>query len=166
MPSTPDDRERLWSLIKGIRFAMFTTRHSNGHLHSRPMTLQNAKIDEDAALWFFMSRGSEPVDDIQREPTVNVAFAHTDKDSYVSVSGEAALVHDPAKVREFWSKINEAWFPGGPDDPELALVKVSITHADYWDVKESKPVQLFKMLKAAATGTRPTGMGEHGQVRM
>jgi general stress protein 26 len=166
MPSTPDDRERLWSLIKDIRFAMFTTRHSNGHLHSRPMTVQNKRMDEDVALWFFMSRGSEPVGDVLREHTVNVAFAHPDKDSYVSVSGEAKVVSDSSKAAALWSKIAEAWFPGGPEDPDLALVRVSITHADYWDVKESKPVQIFKMMKAAVTGTRPTGMGEHGQVRM
>ena len=27
------ERENLWALIKDIRFAMFTTRHHNGHLH-------------------------------------------------------------------------------------------------------------------------------------
>ena len=54
-------RSRLWSLVKDIRFAMFTTRHANGHLHSRPMTTQNSRIDEDSSLWFFMSRGGDPV---------------------------------------------------------------------------------------------------------
>ena len=51
-----DSRAKLWGLIKDIRFAMFTTRHSNGHLHSRPMTTQNSHLDEDRNLWFFMSR--------------------------------------------------------------------------------------------------------------
>jgi len=45
-----NDRERLWDLIKDIKFAMFTTKHGNGHLHSRPMTTQNGKIDEDSAV--------------------------------------------------------------------------------------------------------------------
>ena len=65
-------REQLWQLIKDIRFAMFTTRHANGHLHSRPMTTQNSKLDEDSSLWFFMSRAGEPVADLSVDPVVNV----------------------------------------------------------------------------------------------
>lgn len=158
--------EHLWDLIKDIRFAMFTTRHANGHLHSRPMTTQNSRRDEDDTLWFFMSRSSDPVEDLQREPAVNVAYGDPHKDAWVSVSGTASVVDDRERKQQLWSKMTEAWFPKGIDDPDLALVKVSITHAEFWHVKESKPVQLFKMAKAAATGKPPTDMGEHGKVRM
>lgn len=160
------EREHLWSLIKDIRFAMFTTKHDNGHLHSRPMTTQNKSINEDNTLWFFMSRKSEPVADLGDGANVNVAYADTDKDAYVSVSGVARLVEDRARAEQLWNKMAEAWFPGGPTDPDLALVRVDIVHADYWDVKENKLTQLFKMAKAAVTGNPPTGMGEHGSVRM
>ena len=158
--------EQLWDLIKNIRFAMFTTRHGNGHLHSRPMTTQNSKSDEADTLWFFMSRSSEPVADLTADPVVNVAYADPDKDAYVSVSGRARVVDAPAKAQQLWSKLNEAWFPNGPDDPDVALVCVEITHADYWNVKESKVTQLYKMARAAVTGTPPNGMGEHEKVRM
>jgi len=60
----------------------------------------------------------------------------------------------------------EAWFPKGINDPDLALVRVKISHADYWDVKSSKLVQLYKMAKAAITGKPPTDMGEHAEVKM
>ena len=160
-------RQRLWSLIKDIRFAMFTARHSSsGHLHSWPMTTQNARLDEDSSLWFFMSRKNEAVSDIVGNPVVNVVYADPGSDSYVSVSGNAAVVNDSAKTQQLWSKMAEAWFPQGPHDPDLALIQVRIVHANYWDVKESKIVQLFKMAKAAATGQPPTRMGEHAEVRM
>jgi general stress protein 26 len=161
-----DEREHLWSLIKDIRFAMFTARHGNGHLHSRPMTTQNKAIDQDASLWFFMSLGSEPASDLATEPQVNIAYADPGSDRYVSVSGSAAVVEDAAKKRQLWSKMTEAWFPRGVDDPDLALVRVQIAHASYWDVKDSKLVQIFKMAKAAITGEPPTDMGEHAEVRM
>ena len=161
-----DDRETLWDLIKDIRFAMFTTRHENGHLHARPMTTQNGKLDEDANLWFFMSRQCEAVADIAREPAVNVAYADTDADAYVAVSGQARVIDDMAKKRQLWSKLNEAWFPKGVDDPDLALVQVSITHADYWEAKHSKLTQVFKMARSAVTGHRPTDLGTHGRVNM
>jgi general stress protein 26 len=159
-------RDKLWELIKQMRFAMFTTRHENGHLHSRPMTTQNGKVDEGDALWFFMSRSSEPVADIQASDQVNVAYADPGKDTYVSVSGTAALVDDPAQKRRLWSRINDAWFPGGPDDPDVALVQVRITHAHYWDVDTNKVVQLIKMLTASVTDRPPHDMGESGEVRM
>ena len=160
-------RERLWELIKDIRFAMFTARHpGSGHLHSRPMTTQNSKLDEDSSLWFFMSRQSESVADLIEDDAVNVVYADPGSDSYVSVSGNAAVVNDLAKKEQLWSKMAQAWFPQGPTDPDLALVQVRITHANYWDVKESKIVQLFKMAKAAITGKPPTQMGEHAEVRM
>ncbi len=53
-----------------------------------------------------------------------------------------------------------------PDDPDLALVSVAITHAHYWDVKESKLVQLYEMAKAALTGKPPSDLGESGEVRL
>ena len=163
---TTEQRKLLWELIKDTRFAMFTTRHSNGHLHSRPMTTQNSKVDEDDSLWFFMSKKGDPVADFEADPTVNVAYANPSKDQYVSVSGTAALVNDNEKKRQLWCKMAEAWFPGGPNDPDLALVQVQITHASYWDVKESKIVQLYEMAKAAMTGKPPTDLGRHGEVRM
>ncbi len=166
-PNDPNEaREKLWDLVKDIRFAMFTTRHGNGHLHSRPMTTQNSKLDEDSNLWFFMSRKSEPVADLAADPIVNVVYADPGADSYVSVSGTASVVEDPAKKEQLWSKMAEAWFPGGPSDPDLALVCVQIVHANYWDVKDSKLVQLYKMAKASITGKPPTDLGEHAEIRM
>ena len=158
-------RTRLWDLIKDIRFAMLTTRHDNGHLHSRPMTTQNSKLDEDTSLWFFMARDGEPVADLIADPVVNVVFADPGADSYVSISGTAKVVEDMAKKKQLWSKMAEAWFAGGVDDPKLALVQIKITHANYWDVDESKIVQLFHMAKAVITG-KPPVLGEHATIRM
>jgi len=158
-------RELLWDLIKDIKFAMFTTRHANGHLHARPMTTQNKALEADDSLWFFMSKTSGPVEDIKANPVVSLVYADPSSDTYVSVSGTAAMLEDAAKKQQLWNKTAEAWFAGGPTDPDLALVQVEIIHANYWDVKESKPVQLFAMAKAVFTG-KPPQLGEHAEVRM
>jgi hypothetical protein len=59
----------------------------------------------------------------------------------------------------------QAWFPGGENDPDLALLCVRITHAHFWDVKENKLTQLYEMSKAAMTGKRPD-IGKEGEIRM
>ena len=159
-------RSRLWEMIKDIRFAMFTTRHHNGHLHARPMTTQNSDLDEDSCLWFFMSRSGDPVADIASEPIVNLVYADPGEDTYVSISGTASVVEDLAKKEQLWSKAAQAWFPGGVTDADLALVRVQITHANYWDIDESKIVQLFRKAQAVITGKPVKGLGEHAEIRM
>jgi general stress protein 26 len=165
MKDTRNERELLWKLIKNIKFAMFTTRHGNGHLHSRPMTTQNKGLEADESLWFFMSKRGDPVDDLKADPVVNLVYADPSEDTYVSVSGTAAMIEDPAKK----SNSGASWpRPGSrrPDRPRPGLVQVQIVHANYWDVKESKLVQLYAMAKAAVTGKPPVDLGEHGEVRM
>ncbi len=158
-------RMRLWDMIKDIRFAMFTSRHANGHLHARPMTTQNSKVDEDASLWFFMSRRGEPVADLALEPVVNVAYADPDANSYVSISGTASVVDDAGKKQQLWTKAAAAWFPGGATDADLALVQVRIVHADYWHNDTSKMMQLLHMASAAVTG-KAAPLGDKARVVM
>jgi general stress protein 26 len=159
-----DTTAKLWELIKDIKFAMFTAHHGNGHLHSRPMTTLN-RDEKGGVLWFFMSRSSEPVLDIESTPDVNVSYSDPGKDSYVSVSGTARMVNDPEQKRALWSALYKAYFPNGVDDPDLALIAVTINHAEYWDVKTNKATKIFEMAKASMTGTAPQ-LGEHAQVRM
>jgi general stress protein 26 len=166
MNDTSASRQKLWNMIKDIRFAMLTTRHGNGHLHARPMTTQNKSLESDDSLWFFMSKSGDPVDDLHANPMVGVVYADPSSDTYVSVSGTAAVVDDAGTKQQLWNKAAEAWFPGGPGEADLALVQVQIIHANYWDVKESKLVQLFAMAKALATGKPPRDLGEHAEVRM
>jgi len=163
---THNERDKLWEMVKDIKFAMLTTRHDNGHLHSRPMTTQNRSLDEDDSLWFFMARDGDPAHDLQNDSEVNVAYADPGRDTYVSVSGRAEIVDDLEKKRALWNKMNEAWFPEGPEGPNVALVRVRISHANYWDVKASKLVQLVAMAKAAVTGHPPRHLGDTGEVRM
>jgi len=164
MNSEAKSAQQLWEMIKDIKFAMFTTRDGNGHLHSRPMTTQNTALD-NASLWFFMSRKGETVADLTQETTVNLCYADPGKDTYVSVAGAARVVDDIVKTRSLWTSAAQAWFPGGADDPDLALVEVKTTHAHYWDIKESKLTQLLVMAKAAIVG-EPARLGESGEANL
>ena len=166
MTTTASDHQKLWDLIKGIKFGMLTHRHASGMLHSQPLTTQNKSLDENATLYFFISRSGEVASHIVEDDHVNVAYTSPSDDSYVSVSGQALVVEDVGKKEELWSPMAKAWFPGGPTDANLALLEVRISHAEYWDVKESKMVQLAKMAKAVLTGEPPRNMGEHKELRL
>lgn len=141
---------KLRELIEDIQIASLVTMESDGSLRSRPMATQ--KLGREPELWFFTTDFSATVDDVLLHPQVCVSYAAPDKSRYVSVSGAAELVRDPAKVRELWNPLLKAWFPQGVDDPDLALLRVDIVTAQYWNAPGSKLVQLFAMVRAIATG--------------
>jgi general stress protein 26 len=153
--------KKLSELIKDIRFAMLTTTAPDGSLRSRPMATQQVEFDGD--LWFFAGRDSEKATDIVRSPAVNVAFADERDNRYVSLAGNARLVEDAARAKALWSPLYQAWFPEGLDDPNLALLKVEVTGAEYWDAPSNKMVLLLGMAKAVATGKEYEG-GENREV--
>ena len=142
---------KLAELIADTEFAMLTTVDADGSLRSRPMAVQPREFDGD--LWFFTQASAPKVDEVEREEEVNVSFARPDKQHYVSVSGKARVVRDRAKIKELWSPELKAWFPGGSDDPDLALLRVSAERAEYWDSRSSAVSHLIGLAKAVATGT-------------
>jgi general stress protein 26 len=167
MDTTATELQKLWALIKDIKFGMFTHRHSNGMLHSQPLTTLNTSMEAgDDSLFFFVSRGSDVARQLTQDNNVNISYTNPDYDCYVSVSGTALVLEDMEKKEALWSPVAKAWFPGGPTDPDLALVQVRISHAEYWDVTHSKMVQVANLITAAVTGTPPSGMGEPKELRM
>jgi len=158
MNTEADDVKKLAKLIKGIEVAMLTTRDDDGTLRGRPMQTQDR--DFDGTLWFFTQASSHKVLEIDHEHQVNLSYAQPKEHRYVSVSGIATLVRDRAKIDELWSPVLRAWFPKGKDDPDVALLKVEVTKAEYWDSPSSTIVKLVGFTKAVLTG-QPYRPGEN-----
>ncbi len=142
--------EKLGEMIKDIEFAMLTSVEADGTLHSRPMATQQIEFDGD--LWFFTHASTPKVEEVEHEHNVNVSYAKPDAQLYVSVSGKARLVRDREKIKELWNPAFKAWFPKGLDDPDIALLKVTVERAEYWDSSASALVHLAGFVKAVATG--------------
>ena len=156
---------KVAELIKDINVAMMTTEAEDGLLHSRPMATQ--KTEFDGTLWFFSGLSTGKISEIDWNPEVNLSYSDGSANKYVSVSGTAEIVDDRTKKEVLWSDIYKAWFPQGLDDPDLCLMKVEVTFAEYWDVPSGKMVQAFGFLKALATGERLKMEGEsHGVVEI
>lgn len=147
-----DARQKLGELINGIRIAMLTTVDADGSLRSRPMGTQEAEFD--GSLWFFTDASSHKVEEIRGDYHVNVSYADADRQTYVSVSGRATLVRDRQTAERYWSPVMKAWFPGGLDDPNLALLRVEVDSAEYWDAPSSTMAHLYSLTKSLLTGER------------
>lgn len=132
---------KLATMIRGIKVAMLTTLGPDGTLRSRPMASQEA--DFDGTLWFFAKASSEKMSEIRQNPQVNASYVSTEDHHYVSLTGHASVVQDREKMQELWSPVYRAWFPQGLDDPELALLRVDVEQAEYWDMLSSSMVNLL-----------------------
>ncbi|MFL5346095.1 MAG: pyridoxamine 5'-phosphate oxidase family protein [Hyalangium sp.] len=145
-----DATTHLGELIHGLKVAMMTTVEADGSLRCRPMWTHER--DFDGQLWFFTREHSAKVDEVEHDHHVNLSYAEPSKDRFVSVSGRCRLVLDKEKARELWSPTLKAWFPNGLEDPELALLCVQVEKAEYWDMPNSRMVQLLGFAKAVLTG--------------
>jgi general stress protein 26 len=140
--------QRVAELIKDFRFAMFTTRNAEDRLVAHPLTVQEAEFDGD--LWFLVSKGATFVIDLRADDRVGVSLSSND--SWVSLSGRAQLVEDRAKIDELWNPMVEAWFPTGPEDPDVGLLKFTAESAEYWDSPGGRIASLFSFVKSKITG--------------
>ena len=157
--SKESDFEKLREMIKDIDLCMLTTVDESDDLHSRPMSL-NGDVDDNGNLWFFTSSNSHKASEIERTPNVNVSFIDTDQQHYVSISGDAELVHDKQKIKELWKPVLKAWFPDGPDQPDVALLKIKVKKAEYWDTPSSTIAQAVSFVSAIFSG-KQVELGEN-----
>ena len=153
-------REKLSSLIDGIHIAMLTTVSTEGEIRSRPMGSQG--FDDDGRLTFFTRRGAALIDEATTGP-VNVSFVDVGKNTYVSLAGSAVMDTDRETIRAKWRPEYKAWFENGVDDPEIALLNVTVESAEYWSTPGGPLTKLAEFAKAA-TGNASSDFGEHGKL--
>lgn len=154
-----DQINTIASKIKDVRFGMFTTVDDDNVPSSRPLTYQ--QVDNEGNIWFFTTDEAAFTQELARHPDVNVSFSNPDDKLYLSVTGQAYLLKDRAKARELWTPPMKTWFPGGLDDPHLAMIRVRIQTAEYWDASANKMKQLIQRARNALTGRHPTHIGRH-----
>lgn len=159
-----DQLNKLRSLVKDIDYCMLTSLRADGTLHSRPMA-SHGEIEENGDLWFFTHASSPKVDEIQHDQHVNVSFAAPDKQTYVSLSGTAQLVRDRQKIEQLWRPDLKAWFPAETKDPDIALLKINVQQAEYWDSPAGMVAKTLGFIKAATTG-EPAGSGENEKLNL
>jgi general stress protein 26 len=150
-PKTRDEKiAKIRELIRDIDLCMLTTMEEDGSLHSRPMSV-NEEVEFDGDLWFFTYGSSHKVFEIEKDHRVNVSFADPKNQRYVSISGLATISRDRAKIEELWHPVLKAWFPDGPDTPDIALIKVESEAAEYWDSPGSAISHAIGLVKSLVT---------------
>lgn len=152
------DFAKLLELIREIRIGLLTTIGQGGRFHTRPV--ETLQIEEDSTLWFFTDWGSPKIGELRQDVRVCVGYADPGKHHYVAVGGVGALLRNEAKARELWTIEQRAYFPDGPADERLALLRVRIEQAEYW-IAPGPVSYLVSAAKAAITGIPAQIIGEN-----
>ena len=162
---TQDDKlAKLHEIVKAVDICMLTTVDERGDLHSRPMS-NNRDVEFDGDLWFFTYGSSHKVDEVGRVPQVNASFADVSAQLYASLTGHAEVVRDPAKIEELWKPELRAWFPEGVDTPDIALLKVTVERAEYWDGSQSFVAHAVGLISSLISG-KQAQLGENEKLEL
>lgn len=153
IPQEMSNLDKLRELIGDHAVAMFTTVAPDGALYTRPMVTQ--QLDDDGDFWFFSKIDDPKSSELQSNPNVNVGYVEAVSGCYVSVTGTAYTIQDREKAEELWSPAVKAWFPEGLEDPSLALIRVKVHTAEYWEKKSNFAVRAIEFAKAVVTGEIP-----------
>jgi general stress protein 26 len=152
--------DRVWDIIEKVGVAMLTTQFPGG-LRARPV---EARPDRDAGIiWFLTDARSGKDGEVAAAPDIGLVFVDAGDKAYLSITGRAEILRDPAKVAEIWKSTDQIWWPDGPDDAALRLMRVEPRTAELWDGPSSSIVAAFEFAKARLTGAKPN-LGENRKV--
>jgi general stress protein 26 len=155
-----DNIDRVWDIIEEVGVCMLTTQFAGG-LRARPL---EARPDRDAGLIFFVTDiHSAKEEEIRADSYVGLVFVFPKDKAYLSITGRARVMRDATKTKVFWRKTDEVWWPGGPTDPDVCLLRIEPLTAELWDGPASAAVATFEFAKARLTGEEPK-LGENRKV--
>jgi general stress protein 26 len=132
---------KVAALMRDLDFCMLTTKADDGQLRSRPMS-NNGEVEFDGDVWFFSAADTRKVAEIEADPFVELNYADPKRFLFISMSGEATIVHDVKKKRELWMEELDRWFDDDPESDDIVLIKVSPTIIGYWNGEDSGELTL------------------------
>lgn len=149
------DQTTFWNRLDGINAGMLGTTDA---LKFVPMSHY---ADPDVgALWFITAQGTDLVAKAQSGP---VEAVHIIGDAsgklWARIEGRLELSDDAAKLDEIWSAVADAWFEDGERDPDVRLLKFTLSAAEVWSTSGGLGF-LYQIAKANLTGAKPD-IGEH-----
>lgn len=155
-----DHEARIWNLLEATGVGMLTTRFAGG-LRARPL---EARTDRGGGFIYFIVdvRGLKD-DEIEATPEVCFTVTNAHDKAYLSITACAVVLRDPLLAAKFWKKTDDVWWPDGPDDKHVRVLRVVPLRAELWDGPASSEVARHEFAEARAAGVEPN-LGENRKV--
>jgi general stress protein 26 len=162
-PNTETERNFL-TLLKKFDRAMLVTQ--GDELHGRPMAI--ARADDDGTLWFISGVDSSKIAELEGRSELLAVMQNSSQ--WLTVTGRGELSRDRTRIEAVWKDSFRAWF-SGKDDPNIVLIRLQPSAAEYWDSSGLKGIKLAVQVAAAKlTGKSPRAEvddpSNHGKLRL
>lgn len=142
---------QLWEQLGEIHAGMLGVEGSAQHM--QPMAPQ---LDPKAkTIWFFTKKSSDLVRAVGTGNRGQFCIVGKDHDYHACLSGTIKQNTSQEKVDELWSPVTNAWFENGKDDPELALLEMTLYDAAIWASSSSALTFGWEIAKANITDSEP-----------
>lgn len=159
-PPMTDDRDYA-TLLAGFDTALLTTRGADGHLRCRPMAMRQQVRGEE--IWFATSATATKCRDLEADPRCVLVLFDAEDGTTLSISGRGEVLRDKKLALALWDPSWSRWFPGGPAQKGVALVRVIPEHVERHDgltgkvevlYTSNRPRRTRRARPAAAVSTR------------
>jgi general stress protein 26 len=159
-------QQHFRELLQKFDTAMLVTHGSTSGCHARPMAV--AETNEDGSVWFISHADAPKIEEIHQDSEIVAVFQAPRQ--YLSVSGRAELKQDRAHIERVWKDSFKTWFDKGKGDPNIVLIRLNPTEAEYWDNTGAKGLRFaFEYASAYVQGKTLKGPGDveqHGKVQL
>jgi len=117
--------EKFIAKVKASPYIMLGLE--NGQ-HSEPMYV---RLDDDQPNTLFVFAGKD--NRAAGGGKGMVQFVGKGHDFFACLAGTVSQDNDRAQIDKLWDNSVEAWFPGGKEDPNLALLRFDVDSAELWE---------------------------------
>jgi general stress protein 26 len=156
-----EPRKALFAMLADVHSGMLGLTASGAGL--QPMT---HFPDADAGvIWFISSIQSDLAQATGLGEDADYVVVGKDHDMHVSLRGKLYQLHDPAKLDALWNPVIAAWFEGGRDDPNIALLRFEPDTAELWASTASTLRFGFEILRANLDADHQPDFGVKTTVR-
>jgi general stress protein 26 len=129
MPTPQEIEAKFWTALESDMTMMLGLDGIEDG-HARPMT---AQVEGDrATIWFFAAKDNVLVQRLGEGNRAIATFTSKGHDLFATVHGNLILDNDRAAIDRLWNRFVAAWYEGGKDDPNLALLRLNAERAEIW----------------------------------
>jgi general stress protein 26 len=145
MPTPQELEAKFWKALKSDMTMMLGLDGVEDG-HARPMTAQVE--GNHGPIWFFAGKDNALVQRLQDGNRAIATFTSKGHDLFATVHGSVRMDNDRAVIDRLWNRFVAAWYPGGKDDPNLALLRLDPEGAEIWLDASSMMAGIKMMLGA------------------
>ena len=153
-------RSKIRQLLTQFPIAFMVTARDNS-ITARPIGVVGDHDAFNGSVWFITDRRSRKVAAIENGATTALLFQNDRDGAYLHLTGSAAVVEDPERLKDLYTPVQRTWFPDGVDDPHITLLRFDATEANYWDGHASYVKLALAYAKSVVTGA-PGASGNAG----